>query len=797
MSRAAGRRRAWVEEQPAPPVDLRLVPAGAAAWLGAATMLLSAWVSLSAAMLIGGAAALVCRRRPGWRPGAIAVVACLFAAMTVTTLRVHERNADPLGEAATRGSWAVLGVAVSGYPTVTDSGFRVPDAAPGDNAKIVRWRVDVVARDATVGGRRWASDSRLTVYGQGGGWSSVVPGEELSLSGRLSQQARGPIPVLLVHARSPPEVTSGAPWWYRAAATMRRQLSLSAADLDGDARGLLPGLVVGDTSGISDGLDADAKATGIAHLLAVSGSHFAILCGFVVIVLRRAGPRLAAVGGSVTMVGLVVLVGPEPSVLRAAVMGGIGMLAILSGRTRTAVPALATAVIGLVLIEPALAVSAGFGLSVLATAGLILLAPVWSEAMQRRGTPRGWADLIAIPLAAQIVTMPVIVLISGTISVVGVLANLVVAPVVAPALVLGVLCALAGPWWPALAGVFAQVAAPLLGWIATVAHSFARWPNATVPWPATPAGALGLIVLTVALLTLLRGRRFRAAFAAAAAGMVLVLVPVQFVTPGWPAAGWLLTACEVGQGDAIVLSTGQQGTAVVVDAGPDPGLVDSCLHRLDVEVVPLMVLTHLHADHVDGLEGVLQGRQVGAIAVGPGREPAGSWKRVQAQADRHGVPIIEVAPGARWSDGALTMTVLGPEKEFRGTDSDPNNDSVVVMAEHADQRILMTGDIEREAQQVLLTAGVDLRADVLKVPHHGSSKLLDSFVQAVSANIAVIGVGVGNDYGQPSERALDTLTRVGVGTVLRTDTDGDVCVGTLDGTATVARRGATTAARGR
>lgn len=778
-------------------MDLRLVPAGAAAWLGAATMLVSAWASLWAAAVVGGAAAIVCRRRPTLRPGAIAFVACLLAAMTVTALRVHERDTDPLGEAAAHGSWAALGVWVSGYPILMDGGFKVLDAAPGNNAKNVRWRVDVVARDATVAGRRWASDSRLTVYGQGGGWSSVVPGQGLSLSGRLSQQPRGPIPVLVLHARSPPDVTSGAPWWYRAASTMRRELAISAADLEGDVRGLLAGLVVGDTSGISDGLDADAKATGIAHLLAVSGSHFAILCGFVVIVLRRAGPRLAAIGGAVTMVGLVVLVGPQPSVLRAAVMGGIGLLAILSGRTRTAVPALATAVIVLLLIEPALAVSAGFGLSVLATAGLILLAPVWSEALQRRGTPRGWADLIAIPIAAQIVTMPVIVLISGTISVVGVLANLVVAPVVAPALVLGVLCALAGPWWPAFAGAFADAAAPLLGWIATVAHWFALWPNATVPWPATPAGALGLIVMTVALLTLLRGRRFRAAFAAAAAGMVLVLVPVQFVTPGWPAAGWLLTACEVGQGDAMVLSTGQQGTAVVVDAGPDPGLVDSCLHRLDVEVIPLIVLTHLHADHVDGLEGVLQGRQVGAIALGPGREPPGSWERVHAQAERHGVPIIEVTPGARWSDGALTMTVLGPEKEFRGTDSDPNNDSVVVMAEHAGERILMTGDIEREAQQALLAAGVDLRADVLKVPHHGSSKLLDSFVQAVSADVAVIGVGVGNDYGQPSGRALDALTRAGVGSVLRTDTDGDVSVGTRDGTVTSARRGPTTAARGR
>ena len=155
-------------------------------------------------------------------------------------------------------------------------------------------------------------------------------------------------------------VTAAAPWWNTVALRIRDDLSDNASRLDGDAAGLLPGLVVGDTSGISDRLDADAKTTGVTHLLAVSGSHFAILCGMVVVVLRRFGPRTAAVGGTLTLVGLVILVGPAPSVLRAAVMGAIAMLALLTGRTRSCVPALAAAVIALLLIDPELAVSVGF-----------------------------------------------------------------------------------------------------------------------------------------------------------------------------------------------------------------------------------------------------------------------------------------------------------------------------------------------------------------------------------------------------------------------------------------------------
>lgn len=786
--------REWVEEESTAPVDFRLLPAALALWAGSLVGLLAGpmawWIAGLAAL--GAIAALVLR--PRWWPGWMVPFACLAVAIVIATLRTAAQADDPLTTAASRGSWATLTVTVAGFPRKVDSGFVVPDnGAGGPTQDDSRWRVDVTADQATVAGQSWTSGARVSIYGRGGDWSGTVPGESLMVSGRLGAQAFGAIELIVLHARDPPHVFGSAPWWNRGAQQIRNSLLDNASRLDGDAAGLLPGLVIGDTSGISDRLDADAKTTGVTHLLAVSGSHFAILCGMVVLVLRRLGPRTAAVGGVVTLVALVVLVGPQPSVLRASVMGAIAMLALLTGRTRTCVPALAAAVVVLLLIDSRLAASMGFALSVVATGGLILLAPVWSKALQRRRVPRGWADVLTVPVAAQVVTMPLIVLLSGGVSVVGVLANLLVAPVVAPALVLGVLCALTGPWWPAAAGVLAHLAAPLLDWIAAVAHTLARWPSATVPWPATPVGALTLVLLSVVTVMLLRHRRFRELFAAAAAGAVLVVVPTSVIAPGWPTHGWLLTACEVGQGDALVLSTGEEGTAVVVDTGPEPGLVDACLDRLGVATVPLLLLTHLHADHIDGLPGAMQGRTVGAIAVGPGREPTGAWRGVQWQANDRGIPVVELRPGIRWASGALSLTVLGPEKPFNGTDSDPNNDSLVIMAEREGQRILLTGDVEIEAQQALLNAGVDLRADVLKVPHHGSAKLLGAFVDSVSARVAVIGVGAGNDYGHPNVKALDLLAMEGVSTVLRTDEQGDVSVGLLDGELTAASRGPTAA----
>jgi competence protein ComEC len=299
---------------------------------------------------------------------------------------------------------------------------------------------------------------------------------------------------------------------------------------------------------------------------------------------------------------------------------------------------------------------------------------------------------------------------------------------------------------------------------------------------------LALAALVVAGLLVLRRRRARAALAAAVAGVLLVLVPAQVAAVGWPVAGWLLTACEVGQGDGMVLSTGEAGSAVVVDTGPDPGLMDACLDRLGVSTIPLLVLTHLHADHVDGLTGAIAGRSVGAIGVGPDREPAAAWRDVQVTAMSRRIPVVGLPPGTRWASGNLALTVLAPSHAFHGTDSDPNNDSVVMMAVDRGVRILMTGDIEQPAQRELLASGADLHADVLKQPHHGSAKILPEFLAAVRPRVAVIGVGADNDYGQPAPAALQADATAGVVTVIRTDTEGDVQVAlTPEGLATAVR----------
>ncbi len=786
-------RQAWREEEIVVPLDLRLVPAAVAAELGALAGLAGGiwWWTGVGVMGVIAALALIRRRRIAGRrrAGAMAAAACFLAALLISFLHWQSATNSPLTAAAARGSWVTVTLAVGQDAQRMPSSFPAP-AAGGPMAGPQRWRFTASAESFVIAGAGYAQVSRITVIASGASWGDLVPGARIRVGGLLLPDPFTPVPGVTLNARTPPEVISPAPWWQERGHDIRKVLAANAAALPGDAAGLLPGLVVGDTNAIDDALTADAKSTGLTHLLAVSGSHFALLCGLAVLLLRFAGPRWAAAGGTLVLAGLVVLVGPGASVLRAAVMGGIGLIALSIGRNRTALPALAAAVIVLLFVDPELARSAGFALSVQATAGLIVLAPQWSKALQRKGMPSGWADLLAVPAAAQVVTMPIVAALSGAISMVAVPANLLAGLVVAPALVIGMACAMAGPWWPSGAAWLARTDQPLLAFIGGVAHRLARWPSARLPWPATLPWALTLTGLLAVGLFVLRHRRIRAVITAAICGAALILIPGQVVSLGWPPPAWTLVACEVGQGDGMVLSTGEPATAVVVDAGPDPALIDACLSRLGITTVPLVILTHLHSDHIAGLAGVLTGRSVGAIGLGVDREAPSALHTIMSSASARGIPVVGLSNGTHWASGSLDLSVIGPPVKFSHTDSDENNDSVVTMARIAGIRILLTGDIQPEAQQQLLDRGVDVRADVMVQPHHGTAKILASFVHAVHPRVAAIGVGLGNSFGHPTPTALEQLATEGT-FVLRTDLDGDAAVCVIDGHLSTEIRGPT------
>lgn len=756
--------------------DLRLVPAALVVWAaGLLGLQVVWWLALlcGVSAVLASVALLVMSR-------AEVAVPLLIAGVLVSgslTTRLYSSSHDPLRAHAESGAEAVLRVVVAerARPVRTE-GF----ANQRGTGRVVMIRAEV--RQAAVLGAAVETTARVLVIAPAETWSAILPGQEVTASGRLVPGRSGEFLAAVLQVRGPPMHSTSAPWWQRAAEDVRRDLRTVCGVLDPEEAGLLPGLVVGDTSAMPKRVEEEFRDAGMSHLTAVSGSNVAIICGAVLLLLRmlRCGPRISAALAGVALIGFVILVGYEPSVLRAGVMGAVGLLALWLGRARSAVPALAFAVAGLVLYDPGLAVSVGFALSVVATAALVLLAPGWVAALKSKRVPSGVAEGLAIPLAAFAATAPIIAGMAGEVSLVTVGANVLAAPVVAPATVFGVLAALTAGTAPSVAEVFVRLSGPEASWLIGIAREASGVPGAVIGWPSGWWGGLLAVVVVVAVRYLLRFRRVRVALAAALSGVLLVFVPMRVVAPDWPQPGWAFAACDVGQGDGIVLSTAEPGRAVVVDTGNELGMIDRCLDRLEVERIPLLILSHLHADHIGGLSAVLDGRAVGAVAVGAGRSPSWAWREVLDVVARHGVPLVELAAGEHVSWSGLDVRVIGPRfvarTEVDETDGSAiNNTSLVLMVTTAVGRVLMTGDVELAAQADLLASDEDLDAEVLKVPHHGSRSSLPQFLEAVSPRIAVISVGADNRYGHPNQGVVDMLTAAGA-LVVRTDVDGAIAL---------------------
>jgi len=766
------------DEPVAGPLDLRLVPVVLGAWADALVGRTSAHVLLLAgvASLVGAGLAVRGRGKPALRRGIrlAAVTACIGLAggMLAAGVRASSRHEGPLHALA--GSATDVAVTVTLTSDPQRRAGRVVGAARRDDTAVTTGRLVLLEPP---GRGRVEVRQPVLVLSPVTGWVGLLPSQQVQAHVRVLAARPGDEVAAVLVAKGPPEQVTPPSTVQRLAGRLRAGLRTAAQPLPPDEAALLPGLVDGDVSAVTPELTDAFRASGLTHLTAVSGSNCAVVLEVVLVLARptRLGVRGRAALGGVALLGFVVLARPSPGVLRAAVRGGVALVALASGRPRSALPALLGSILVLLLGAPGLAVSAGFALSALATAGLLVLAPVLARRL-RGGLPARWpawvSEALAVPLAAQIMCAPVIAGISGTTSLAAVPANLVAIPAVPPATILGVVATGAAQISPTLGHGTALLAEPFCWWLVRVARTGAALPGARLPWPDGTRGAL-LLALVLLLVPLMLRRRPRRLLLAGLAGLLVAnvcLVPVT--VRQWPPPDWTLVACDVGQGDALLVRTGPSD-AVLVDAGPDPAPLRRCLAATRVRRVPAVVLTHMHADHVDGLAGVLGRLPVGEVVVGPLQEPPGQWRRVVAQVRAAGLPMRTAAPGERWSVAGTRFEVLGPRAVLHGTNSDPNNDSLVLLVAAGGLRLLLTGDVEPEAQRLLLAG--EPSVDVLKVPHHGSAHQEPAFLQHAHASVALVSVGVGNPYGHPSLGTLRQLHDDGTAT-WRTDQDGSVAV---------------------
>jgi len=557
-------------------------------------------------------------------------------------------------------------------------------------------------------------------------------------------------------------------------AVRERTRAAAGRHLDAERAGLLSGLVTGDTRGLPEARARQLEDAGLSHLVAVSGSNVALILAGVLGLARLAGAgvRQRRWIGLAALCWFVLLVRAEPSVLRASLMAALVLLAGMTGRGLNPPYALAVAVMLLLLVDPALAGQLGFGLSVLATGGVLVLAPPLAR---RLPGPRPVRLLIGVSLGAQLGVAPLLIRVEGAVSLAALPANLVAVPAAGAASVIGAAAALIAQVWVAAGGAVAALAGPPLAVILWAGQRFAggpRWSLRDLVVPVT-------VVLALAVLTLTRRRLMRWRIPRLAIAAVVVVVMVG-VVPALRSAGAVpaltLTVLDVGQGDALLVEAPPHAR-MLVDGGPDPRVALRHLRARGVRRLDAVVLTHPHADHSGGLPAVLGALPIGALLVGPVpldglTDVAPSAVTTYRTARARGIPIEAVTASQRFTLGSAQVEVLSPPGDGSLGD-EPNENSLVLRVSDGGGSILLTGDAEVAAQARLLQRPDRLRATVLKVPHHGGDTNLPSFLEAVGAEMAVISVGADNDYGHPTRAVLDALKSADV---RRTDLDGSVTV---------------------
>ena len=583
------------------------------------------------------------------------------------------------------------------------------------------------------------------------------------------------------------------------------RLRLTIAQLlEAPESSLLQGILLGVRSEIPDTVYDEFNTTSTSHVLVISGANVVIVTALLARTLgrlfgRRRGYWLTMTG----LAGYVLLVGADMPVFRAGVMGGLYLTGRHLGRGTVAYVPLCAAAFVLTAVSPWALWDASFQLSFMATAGLTFLSDPLESLMERhlwrrvsgkrlKASLRQLGEAVAVTLAPQLVVLPLIATSFGRLSLVAPLANILIGPVQPLIMVWGAVATLIGlvPWLLPMARVAAWLPWLLLAYTRTVVHWIAGWPSASIPVSRTASFWLGLgIYGCLALLEIARRRKTwrlsapsLAVAAPGRAGMgvaLLAVVLLALTITQLPDRRLHVEFLDVGQGDAILITT-PQGQQVLVDGGPSPTALFSALgqsmpfwdHSID-----LAISTHADGDHITGLVGLLQRYEVGGW-IDNGYE--GSDPLLRECLDRLREQSIQrhlAVAGERIALGdGIFLDVVHPRRRGASPETgSSNSNSVVLLLKHGTSSFLFTGDIEAETEQALVQSARELRADVLKVAHHGSaSSTTQEFLGAVDPSFAVISVGPDNRSGHPAPETLERLTGMRNLLLLRTDLQGSV-----------------------
>ena len=599
--------------------------------------------------------------------------------------------------------------------------------------------------------------------------NEVVIDQKITLDAKIVKSRERKVAALLI-ASGPIKIISEPRKIFSTTSVIRDSFKKLAKPSDAGA--LVPGLVLGDTSLQSADFTDQMRRVGLSHLTAVSGANFVLVATFLLWVLKyfitKLRLRLQLV--FVFLLVFIFLVRPTPSVLRAAVMTGVVLVARARGEKSFGLSSLGCAIALLVLIDPFQSVDPGFALSVLATAGILIFSPIIKVRLLKYIKVDWLVEAIAIPISATVFCMPVIVLLSGQFAPVTIPANILVAPVIAPITVLGFTAALLSPFLAKFSELILLFTNPFTNWIVWVCHKLNNLPVISF----TQSGLfIAIFILVVAAFLY---RKLWIVITASA----LVISQLFFSAVMWPGVGWQIANCDVGQGDGLVVNLGG-GSGILVDTGPDPTKIDRCLRRLKINKIPLLVLTHFHADHVGGISSVIKNQQIGEVWISNLPKPEQTYKQVISELAKLKVRTVEQGDKFFFKSNQVEIRVLWPRRQVQefaslpGDGSAINNSSISLIIKSHDFSLFTAGDIEPEVQELITNSGYLSEVGILKVNHHGSKYQYLPMLDFLNPKVAIISVGAGNTYGHPDPAFIGELRRRNI-QVWRTDQSGGVSV---------------------
>jgi competence protein ComEC len=546
-----------------------------------------------------------------------------------------------------------------------------------------------------------------------------------------------------------------------------------ARGLDGDRRGIVAGVVLGEDEGLSPALRSQFRASGLYHLLAVSGQNVLFIgIGLAGLAWLLAVPRLLLELGVLGAIGLYVLaVGWQPSVVRAAVAGALASLAWLAARPRDRWHALVLGAVALLAWMPSTLLEPGFQLSFSAVAAIFLVVPRLKTWLEGYPVPGFLREVIAVSTACGLVTAPIAWLQFGSVPLYTVPANALAWPVAAPLLIAGLLAAIVQPVLPSAALALAWANGWLAAYLAWVARTIAALPAAQLGSGRSAAIAVTALVAIVVISRVPAARRLALLGAAAAvAAFAFGFAGGGHAPRLLPPTDFRVVFLDVGQGDSALLQTAAGN--VLVDEGPPEAHVGRQLRELGVRRLAALVLTHPERDHVGGAVEVLKTIEVDRVLEGGQRVRRPDGDAAIAEARRAGVPVTVVEAGEILRLGRLRLRVLWPDGAGAAS-ANPNDRAIVLLASFGETDVFLPADAESNVTGRLALSAVE----VLKVAHHGSEDTgLPDELGALRPRIAVVSVGAGNDYGHPRAETLAALAAVPGIRVFRTDRDGRVTI---------------------